>query len=282
MAATLTYTDANANVLDLHDSTNYRLRELRGAGIPGLDHHAVRTPLQDGETYIRTLLEPRFLIVALRLMGTSFENLQVQRRLLVRRLNPKLGEGTLKWKPDSAGVEYGLKCYIERGADFTNHEGPRTEFATLQLYCPDPTWYDTAQNVPTIAVTPTQLAFPVTFPIQYGPDNASSVQNNTGDVETWPVISNDDGAFSDPKIENVTTGKYLNFDGLDVASGETLEIDMKARTVELEGVSVLDRLTTDSEFWPLATGNNTVKITVPGSTGSVTWSFDWWTRFLGV
>ena len=112
MTAAFSFTPLGGSALDLHDTTNFRLLALRGSGIPGLDHHAVRTPLQDGESYIRTLLLPRYLTAILAVKGSSFDNLQTQKRSLVTKLNPKTGEGTLKWKPVSSGTEYGIKCYV--------------------------------------------------------------------------------------------------------------------------------------------------------------------------
>jgi hypothetical protein len=282
MPTALTFTDPDSNVLNLNDDTNFVLRAIRGTGSPPLLQQAVRTPLQDGETYIRTLLEPRFIVLQLRLRGSSLANLQTRRRSLLTAFNPKLGVGLLKYKPDSAGQEYAIDCILERELPMNERLGTLMDRATVSLRCPDPTWYDPTQNTPTHTVTPTALAFPIEFPIQFGPKFDSTVINNIGDVQTWPVISNDDGAFDGVKIANTTTGKYLNFPTLSVASGETLIVDMGAKTAELDGISVVNKLTPDSQFWSLAKGNNTVVITMQRmTTDPVAWSIDWYKRFLG-
>lgn len=279
MAATFTFTDADSNVLDLHDGTNFRLLAIRGAGIAGLNHQSEKTPLQDGETYIRTLLEPRFVTAVLALMGTSFENMQVQRRSLVTGLNPKVGKGTLKYKPDSAGQQYAIDCYVNDGASFTRQRGHALELADVSFYCPDPAWYDPSANAPTVIVPAGGLEFSIEFPITFADNFKTETITNTGDLPSAPVITAP-GPFVDPKISNDTAGKYLNFDGLTVASGETLTVDMGARTAEVDGASVFSKLTLDSEFWDLATGNNTVTVTL--QEGNATFTFTYFTRYLGV
>jgi hypothetical protein len=257
------------------------MRGIRGTGIPPLAQQAERTPLQDGETYVRTLLDRRFIVLQLRLLGTTWANLQARRRSLVTALNPKLGVGTLKWTPDA--TTYAIDCILERELPMNERLGTLMDRATVSLRCPDPTWYDPTLNEPTHTVTPTELEFPIEFPIQFGPKFISTVVDNTGDVVTWPTISNDGGAFSGVKIENVTAGKFVSLPGLSVASGETLTVDMGARTIEVDGISVLDKMTSNSEFWSLATGNNTVKITLARMpTAPVAWSVDWYKRFLGI
>lgn len=280
MAAALTWTDADSNATNLHDGTIFKLLDITGAGIPPLDNQSVRTPLQDGETYLRTLLDPRFVTLRLMVAGTSFEDFYANRRTLIVALNPKLGEGTLKYKPNSGGVQYGLDGYVERVR--SSKRSDRVAIVDVMIRAPDPTWYNVSQNVPNISVTPTQLAFPITFPIQFGPKFNSSVINNGGDVVSWPVILNDDGGFTGPKFENTTTSKYINLPTLTVASGEVLTVDMKARTIKVDGTSVLSYLTSDSEFWTLALGNNTVKISLLGITTNPTFSLNWYTRYLGI
>jgi len=189
MTAALSYTDAQANVLDLNDFDMFMVLTLSGAGMPGIEHHTQRTPLQDGETHIRTLLAPRFLIVELAIMAASFEALQAARRILVAALNPKLGAGMLTYKPDPAGAEYGIDCFVEQGVEFSNLVSPASEVATVSFRCPDPAWYNTTQVLTDIVAPDGGLEFPTTLPIIFSGNSASAVINNTGDLESWPVVS---------------------------------------------------------------------------------------------
>lgn len=279
MAAALSFTDAQAIVTDLNDFDSFMVLTLSGAGMAGIEHHTQRTPLQDGETHIRTLLAPRFLIVELVIMATTFETLQTARRTLTAALNPKKGAGTLKYKPDPAGVEYGISCFIEQGADFSNPVSPAAEVATISFRCPDPAWYNTTPSAPTVVVPAGGLSIPISIPMSISKAAKTETITNAGDLARYPVITAP-GPFSDPLIKNDTTGKYLKLEGLSVASGETLTVDMSARTVAVAGVSYIDRVTAESEFWPLERGANSVTITV--ESGGATFTVTYNTPYLGV
>ena len=266
----LTFTDADSAVHDLDDGTIFKQRSVRNAGIPPVEHDTVRTPSRDGETYIDTFIPPRFLIVQLVIQGTSWANLLANRRTLVQALNPTLGVGTLKWTPDA--TVYAIDCILERGVGFSDNRGPKRENATISLRCPDATWYNPTANTPTVAGASAGLGVPVEVPVDIEGTKGSAVINNTGDVESFPVITLP-GPFQDPTITNVTTGKKVRFVGLTVLNGETLTIDHLARTAKVGSTSHISKLSADSEMWPLATGNNTAtsaRVTFPTPTGNPT------------
>lgn len=260
MAFALTFTDADSNVLDLDDGTNFKVRRIHGAGIPPVMHHNVSPPLRDASEYMRTYLQPRRLRVELLVIGSSFANLQTHRRSLVTALNPKLGKGTLKYTPDA--TEYAIDCLVQQGAGFSRFLAPLAEVVILEMYCPDPTWYDPSQNTPTItAGTPG----PIT---------------NAGDVPAAPVITAT-GAFNDIEISNDTAGKVIDLPGLSVGGGAVLTVDMGQRTVDVDGVSQMSELTSASVFWSLAKGSNTIDVTLGGG-GAIVFTVAYYTPFLGI
>ena len=273
----LTFTDADSAVHDLDDVAIFKQRSVRNAGIPPVEHDTQRTPSRDGETYIDTFIPPRFLIVQLVILGTSWANLLANRRTLVQALNPTLGVGTLKWTPDA--TVYAIDCILERGVGFSDNRGPQRENATISFRCTNPFWYNPTANTPTVAGASAGLDVPVEVPVDIEGTAGSAVINNTGDVESFPVITLP-GYFRDPTITNVTTGKKVRFVGLTVLSGDTLTIDMAARTAKVGSTSVISKLSADSEMWSLATGNNTVEVVLEA--GAITATVTYFTRFLGV
>jgi len=279
MATALTYTDAAAQVLDLNDGVTYLTEAVDGAGISGLQHRTVKTPNRDGETYIDTLLEPRFVLVTVVLLGDTWVELQTARRDLVRALNPKLGVGTLTYTPDTPSPVYALRCLPEAGIGFTDRLGGFLDRVAINFHAFEPSWYNPTANTPTIVVPGGGLSIPLSIPMSISENAASIVIDNTGDLQTYPSFSLP-GPFVDPVIANETTGKQLLFDGLSVASGETLVVDMAERTAEVDGVSVIAKVHPTSEFWALATGNNTVEVTYESGASTVT--VTWFTRFLGL
>lgn len=273
----LTFTDAGGDVLNLNNGSNIKLLDLRGAGIPSLRHQTVQTPARDGETYIRTTVEPRFLIVELRIKGTNFADLQTQRRALITAFNPKVGVGTLKWTPDA--TVYAIDCLIEQGVGFANYRGTFFEDALVSFRCPDPMWRGATLNEETVTNSGSGLSFPISFPISFIDGLGTTIINNIGDVPSFPVITIP-GACTNPIITNVTTGEKLSFPALTLSAGESLIIDCDARTAKVGTVSKIALLSADSEFWTLASGNNT--ITFATASGTAIASVDYYTRLLGL
>ena len=278
MVAALTFTDADSNITDLNDGTKFKLVGMRGAGIPPLIHETVKTPSRRGEQYIRTVLEPRFLIIELAVIGTSYSDRQTQRRTLITKLNPKVGEGILTWTPVSGGTIYAIDCFVERGLGFGKHRSDTLEFVAISFRCPDPAWYGAAEQSTAFAITG-GLQIAMTIPMSISALAESKVINNTGDLATFPTITIP-GAFTNPKITNVTTGKVIHFSGLTVTGGEEFVIDMDAQTAKVDGVSVMDKRTSTSEAWALEPGNDTVKFET--STVQATATVAWFVRYLGV
>lgn len=282
----LTFTDADAAVLDLNDGADFKLLRIHDAGIPALRHDTVKTPSRDGATYVRTILEERFLIIELAVMGSSDADRHTQRRALITALNPKTGVGTLKYTP--AGTLYAIDCLVERGVGFRNYRGPQKELATISFRCPDPTWYDPTINSDTIDNSGSGVSVPLVFAspgLSFADGVGTTVFNNAGDVDSYPDIVLV-GPCTDPIFTNTTTGKKLQFVGLTVASGHGLAIDCAARTavtttgIPLVSTNVISTLSSDSEFWPLVPGNNSVTFAI--ASGDVTATLRHYTRLLGL
>lgn len=104
------------------------------------------------------------------------------------------------------------------------------------------------------------------FPLVDPP--GTSVLSNAGDRAALPIIRlfgpfGDEGNASDEtEIANVTTGKSLVFAGTAVAAGDYLEVNFRAKTILLNGVSTqskYDRLVfPDSSWWTLRPGENEI------------------------
>ena len=273
----LTFTDADAAVTDLNDGVKFKLREVRGAGIPALQHDTVKPPGRDGATYVRTILDQRFLIVELWLRGTSFGDLQAQRRTLVAALNPKVGIGTLKYTPDA--TLYAIDCLVESGVGFTRYRGPLLERVIISFRCPDPAWYNATPLTPTVVVPDDGLTIAMSIPMSIGDNTGTATITNNGDLDAFPTITAP-GPFKDPKITNTTTDKKIHFDGLVVLTGETLTINTKERTMVVDTTNVLPKLTADSEQLLLEPGANAMEVVCED--GGPTFTFTYNERYLGV
>ena len=83
---------------------------------------------------------------------------------------------------------------------------------------------------------------------------------NLGNTYANPVITIN-GALTNPKIENLSTGKYMSFSRT-LALGEKIVIDVANGTIEDEsGVDISSDLDIGSEFIKLKSGDNILYLT---------------------
>lgn len=107
--------------------------------------------------------------------------------------------------------------------------------------------------------------YPFTYGIIYGASTASvSVDaNNVGDIPVYPVSININGPVNSPKITNTTTGEYIQVNvNLATASNELIiAYDKDTLIVTLDGVSVVNQVTTSSDYFKIQPSNNIFTLT---------------------
>lgn len=134
----------------------------------------------------------------------------------------------------------------------------------------DPTIYgDTVKQANTTAAsfsvaTGTAL-YSFAYPIIFGASTSSvSVDaNNAGDIPTYPIGISIFGPVNSPKITNTTTGEYIQVNVNLGSSSNNLVIqyDKDSLSVELDGVSVLNQVTTASTYFKIHPGSNIFSLT---------------------
>lgn len=275
----LSIRDADGATTDV-DTDYIRLIDVRGAGAPPLLPQAVTTPGRDGETYIRTVLAPRFLVVEWDLAGDNFTATQGLRRDLLRLVNPKRGLLTLLYTPLS--TTYEISAVFADGLGFDNRGEEMREFReypVVSFRCSDPAWRVSPVNVSPLIVPDSGLTVPLEIPLSVSESTITDTIDNDGDLDSYPVITAD-GPFEGLTVRNTTTGLSVSFLGLVVAAGETLTIDMDRRTADVDGTNVMPYRSADSQAWPLVPGNNSITATTVS--GGTTVTLTWWTRLIGV
>lgn len=142
----------------------------------------------------------------------------------------------------------------------------------------DPTIYS-AEDIQASTATATPSAstgtaiFPFTYPIIYGASTYSVTAdaNNTGDLPVYPVSITIVGPINSPKITNNATGEYIEVSvNLGSVSDQLVIVyDKDSLSVESNGVSVINQVTSTSTFFKLQPGSNTITLTGSSiSTGS--------------
>ncbi|MDF1596940.1 MAG: phage tail family protein [Acidimicrobiia bacterium] len=152
----------------------------------------------------------------------------------------------------------------------------------------DPAIYAAVLSSDSLAVFATSagLSYPVTYPKTYGAagSGAGTVVSNNGTWETWPTLTINgptSGVLTDPIIENVTTGKTIALSaegGAQIGVGQQLVIVSHPRIRSIafaSGASRYLNLFVNSEFFPLAPGNNELRFKGSGVTTDASCDVEW-------
>ncbi len=132
----------------------------------------------------------------------------------------------------------------------------------IQLQAEDPAIYGAAQTLTTNLVgVSTGYGFNKGFPFGFGGSTSTAgavTLTNTGNRETGAqlVIT---GPVTDPAVVHDGTGNRLQFD-IDLATGETLVIDLRNRTVLLNGTTNRrGKMLGTSRWFKLSPGSNSIR-----------------------
>ena len=152
----------------------------------------------------------------------------------------------------------------------------------ITLICEDPFLYDAGDGsdpesgyseVPIYRSLAGGYETPYELPVEWEPGQEYTVVNNNGDIIIYPQIRLE-GTFTNPRIDNLTTGGYVQIEVV-TGPGDVLIIDMKERTVTLNGGSILPYRTETSSWWGLEVGQNKIALNTdsPDDTqqGTVRW-----------
>lgn len=150
---------------------------------------------------------------------------------------------------------------------------------TVEWDCTDPRLYSAALNTTSgvaLAGVTGGLTWPLTWPLDWG--GAQTGQTTVTNAGTFPapVEFTINGPVTAPRIENLTSGKTIS-STMTLASGESLVIDTGARTVLFGGVTRSGTLTSSSQWFDLAPGDNTIRMTASSGTGTldIEWRDTW-------
>lgn len=285
----LSYIDPDGMEYALNDGVNTLLRQngMRGFGVQRVSVATQRTPYTQGVARLGGPYTPeREMQVALQLMASSYSALTALNDTLARNVSAYKDTETLGAlkvvTPD--GRTRKIDCWMVEWPD-PELDGPFSAVVAPVFWAQSPWFYDPTALSETLALAGDGgITFPITFPITFGSTTIDSYvyPENTGDVETWPVIRVN-GPGENIELTNDTTGKTV---ALTAGGGVTLDvddyvtIDMAAGTVTWYDAtagtttSVIAKLSTASEFWPLVRGVNTVHGEMTATTtGSIVFTY---------
>lgn len=184
---------------------------------------------------------------------------------LLRATNAMRADAKLRWTA-TGGVP--VEIAVRRNAP-PRISGNRVKTYLVGLIAADPRVYSQATNTASGALA-------LSGGVATGGPLAVT---NAGSTPTSPTLTVS-GPISNPIFTNVTTGAVLSLTTT-IAAGASVTVDFAARTiVNQAGTSIYSALNyTTSQWWTLASGTNSVKVTgtwtVAGGTFTVGWRDAW-------
>lgn len=264
---------------------------LSGFGVPGGRRYQVPRPLQNGMFPGPQYMDARALEWSVAAVGDSWAELLSAHSDLGSAMAPvedtdpdytiplvfTLGDGATKYRvvgqPERAEWGYGLALRTA-GSDRPFTDGARCSFVAS-----DPRIYSNEESsaTATLGTSSGGLGFPHGFPHGFGTaTSGAAVCENEGNTLSYPVIevvANSAGA-SGIKLLQDTTGEEWSIT-LTLSAGDTLTVDMGARSVVLNGTASRAPFVNrpPSAWFGLEPGTNyvTLQASGAGTTATVRW-----------
>lgn len=242
----LTYKNPRGEKIVFHLSP-LLIESLEGIAEVDADIQGQRLPHFDGDLYLGSTLEPRYIDLGGCITRTDFIEIRRQRTNVLKVCNPKLGPGEVTLELDGRikkirGVLDGVPSFPERG---------RSKFQRFMVSwkCPNPYWQDVSESKEEIALWRGAFHFPLAIPqnnpIIMGYREPSLIVNviNRGNVKTGMRIEFKAlGTLESPSLFNVNTREFIKINKSMVA-GEKIIINTNQGSKKI--TSNLNGVTTD-------------------------------------
>lgn len=245
------------------------IQSVTGLGDVTANIQRQRSSYQDGSIFLDAIFDDReigleFLIVANAVAKESYGDVSRMREHVATVLNPKLGQGVLKYENER--VVRLITCVADSVPQF-NDGGDRTEMiqnGAVSFIAPNPYWRSTKiEEEP--AFKPL-FQFPFSGPFQIGLQQDKRIINNDGNAPT-PIFIEFHGPAENPVIINNTTGEFIKVNQ-HLLEGERMIIDTSADNKKVHFVSedgtsrnVFHWITLDSTLFNLQIGENEIEYT---------------------
>lgn len=246
-----------------------------------------RTPYQDGEEYIDTILRPRYGTIELKITGSDVADVEAKRRRLSSAFNPKLQLGTLRYERGNEVREIkAISESIPFFPDGTTNRGRTFQKAVINLVCPNPYWRSLHSTSRALQAYVGNFTLPFTLPFELGVEGDRTTLINEGDMPA-PVLIDIHGPTVNPRVINRTTGEFIRVNR-SIEANEILHIDTTPgeKKVHLyrgnRVIPVFGDLDHDSDFFFLEVGENEIEHVADAGNAHALVAITWQDRFVGV
>lgn len=262
----LIYENARGERIEFYRSP-YFLENVSGLSETEAENQSQKSPYQDGETYIDTLLQPRFIELEGAITSPNFNQ---ARQELIRVCNPKLGLGKLIYEMD--GEQKEIECVLE-GVPVFPKKRVYQQFI-IHWRCPYPYWREINPINIKLADFVPNFSYPFSFPVTFSLRGDAATITNSGHVPT-PVTVTFRGEAINPKITKEETGEFIKVNRT-IPIGYSLIINTEfnnksVRIVSPDGTetNAMGYIDLDSTFFLLEVGNNPLSFITDGGNPEV-------------
>lgn len=230
------------------------------AGLPAIRTSQGTNLGANGGWTTKQLYEPRFISFSGRIFGRTVAEVEDRRRefstILAKIVRNK---GTLRIITPAGNV-YSTEVVLI-GVDMPINKVLNLVEWKINLKADDPLLYDNSDGELLATIRKTRqggFIIPFELPLYISPDEQPATVNNSGNETILPNIIISTKA-TNPKIINRTTNQSMEITAV-VKDGGKLEIDMKNKTILLDGMNIYDLQTAGSNFWGLIAGDNRIEL----------------------
>jgi hypothetical protein len=248
-------------------------------GIDGLGISDIRTSSfvfsgRDGGLNTDQFADMRNINITAKLVSPTTTQHAIDRKALITAL--PIGSTFPVYFTMFDGTTYRIDCSLIKLSMPINNGGKRSDLL-IQLSAGDPLFYRTdggdshTANISRVAQG--GYVTPYTLPVVWDSGSAPTAITNAGDVITYPVITLNNAAIN-PSVTNQATNETFKL-MLTTVDGDVLVIDMGARTVTLNGATVIGNKTASSIWWGLQPGANGIVLNSDSAGDDVTGTLTW-------
>lgn len=230
------------------------------AGLPAIRTSQGTNLGANGGWTTKQLYEPRFISFSGRIFGRTVAEVEDRRRefstILAKIVRNK---GTLRIITPAGNV-YSTEVVLI-GVDMPINKVLNLVEWKINLKADDPLLYDNSDGELLATIRKTRqggFIIPFELPLYISPNEQPATVNNSGNETILPNIIISTKA-TNPKIINRTTNQSMEITAV-VKDGGKLEIDMKNKTILLDGMNIYDLQTAGSNFWGLVAGDNRIEL----------------------
>lgn len=275
----LVYISPNNTSISLTNNRGFLLTDAEGLTQSDVAISATEFGSDDGSIVNSLRAQPRGIVLYLTVK--SGQDVETVKRDILSIIKPKQ-TGRLLWTQNGRTIEIDGVVNAVSMPRFTNNA-----VMQITLYCPQAFWQDAEYNIRYIELVDALHHFVVTFPQGKGIPmgvynlNLTKTFDNFGDAATGVIITIiATGEIKNPLLER-SDGLFFGVNET-MQAGDSIVINTTKghKSVEKNGVNIMNSVKEGSTWLQLETGSNTFTISDEERTGAMYFTFEYKQKYV--